>query len=87
MHFPSIYKEITYYAFVKKCCSVNYIYNLVETNNLIQVAMTVQLARASVYHTNANIAHEELRDMSSTCHDTGEVIAYFDHSRVLKATT
>jgi len=72
MHYPSIYKEITDYAFSNKCCSVNCIYNLVETHSIIQVAKAMQLARANVYHTNANFAHEELRDLLkySPCRDT-----------------
>jgi hypothetical protein len=49
----------------------------------------MQDARANVYHTNAIFAHEELRYLlkSGQCHYTGEVFAYFDHMRVLKATT
>jgi hypothetical protein len=88
-HFPSICKEITDYAVSKKCCSINCIYNLVETHNILQVANAVQSARKNVYHTNANCAHEELRDLlkSGQCRDTGEVIAYFDHMKVLTAST
>ena len=87
MHYPST--EIIDYAFSKKYCSVNYIHNLIETHNTIQVAKAVQKARANVYHTIANFAHEELRDllMSGQCHYTGQVFAYFDHMRDLKATT
>ncbi len=46
----------------------------------------MQSTRANVYHTNSNIAHEELRDLikPSQCRDIGEVVAYFDHMRVLK---
>ena len=89
MHHPSICKKIIDYAFSKKCCSVSCICNIVETHNIIQFAMAVQKARANVYHTNTHFAHEELRDLlkSGQCHDTGEVFAYFDHVRVLKATT
>ena len=88
-HFPSICKDITEYAVSKKCCSINCIYNLVETHNILQVANAVQSARKNVYHTNANCAHQELRDLlkSGQCRDTGEVIAYFDHMKVLTATT
>jgi hypothetical protein len=88
-HFQSICKEITDYAVSKKCCSINCIYNLVETHNILQVANAVQSARKNVYHTNANCAHEELRVLlkSGQCRDTGEVIAYFDHMKVLTATT
>ena len=62
-HFPSICKDITEYAVSKKCCSINCIYNLVETHNILQVANAVQSARKNVYHTNANCAHQELRDL------------------------
>jgi hypothetical protein len=49
----------------------------------------VEKARANVYHTDANFAHEELRDLikSGQCHYTGEIFAYFDHMKILKATT
>jgi hypothetical protein len=90
MHFLSICKQITDYTFSKKCCSViNCIYNLVETHSIIQVAKAVHLARANVYHANANCAHEKLRYLlkSGQCRDTGEAIAYFDHMRVLKLLT
>ncbi len=42
-----------------------------------------------MYHTNANCAHEELRDLlkSGQFRDTGEVIAYFDHMKVQTAQT
>jgi hypothetical protein len=88
-HFESICKEITDYAVSKKCCSINCIYNLVKTHNILQVANAVQLARKNVYHTNANCAHVELRDLlkSGQCQDTGEVIAYFNHMKVLTAST
>jgi len=88
MHYPSIGKEIANYAFSKKFCSVNCIYNLVETHNIIQVTTAVQKARTNVYHTNANFAHEELRDLlkSGQCYDTRDVLTYFDHMSVLKAT-
>ncbi len=88
MHFPSICKEVADCAFPKKCSSVNCIYIIVENNNIIQVAKAVQSARTSVYHIHANIAHEKLRDLlkSGQCRDNGEVIAYFDHIRVLTAT-
>jgi len=89
MHYPGICKEIANYAFSKKCCSVNCIYNRVETHNIIQVAKAIQKARANGYHTNANFAHEELRYLLKTdrCRYTREIFAYFDHMRVLKATT
>ena len=45
LHFPSMCKEITDYAVSKKCCSINCIYNLVETQNILQVANAVQSAR------------------------------------------
>jgi hypothetical protein len=88
-HFQSICKEITDYAVKKKCCSINCIYNLVEKHNILQIANAVLSARKNVYHTNANCAHEELRDLlkSGQCRDTGEVNAYFDHMKVLTAST
>ena len=88
MHYQSICKKIADYAFSKRCCNVNCIYNLVETHIIIQVAKAMPLARANVYHINVNFSHEELRDLlkSGQCRDTGDVFAYFDHMRVLKAT-
>ena len=89
MHYPNICKEITDYAFSKKWCSVSCINNLVETHNIIQVAKAVQKARENVYHTNANFEHDELRDLlkSSQCHNTRDVLTFFDHMSVLKWTT
>jgi hypothetical protein len=88
-HFPSICNDITKYAVSKKCWSINCIYHLVETHNILQVANAVQSARKNVYHTNANCAHQELRDLlkSGQCRDIGEVIAYFDHMKVLTDPT
>ena len=89
MHYPCICKEITEDAFSKKCCSVNCIYNLVETHNIIQVEKEVKLARVNVYHTNASFAHDELGDLlkSGQWRDIGEISAHFDHMRFLTATT
>ncbi len=72
MHLPSICKEITNYAFSKKCCNVNCIYSLVANNNIIKVSKAMQAARAHVYHINSNISHDELRYMlkSGLCRDT-----------------
>ena len=59
-----------------------------KKHNILQVAKSVHLARASVYHTNANHAHVELREVLKfgRCKSTFEVFAYFDHKKVFEDT-
>ena len=89
MHYPSNCKEIIDNAFSKKCRSVNLIFNLVETHNIIQVAKAVRKARVNVYHIIENFAHEQRRDLLKfgQCQYIGEVFAFYVHMRVLNATT
>ena len=60
--------------------------NLVEKYSVNNVAKAVHLARKDVYHTNANHAHVELREVSKfgRCNSTFEVFAYFDHKKVFE---
>ena len=69
-----------------RCCSGNCILKLVEKFNINKVASAVHLARSDVCHTNANHAHEELRELLKfgRCRDTAEVVTYFDHKNVLR---
>jgi hypothetical protein len=68
----------------KKCCSGNYILKLVEKLNINKLASAVHLARSDVYHTTANHAHEEPREILKfgIYLDTAEVVTYFDHKNV-----
>ena len=67
-----------------KCCSGNCILKLVEKFNINKVASAIHLARLDVYHTNANHAHEEIRELLKfgRCQGTAEVVTYFDHKNV-----
>ena len=86
LHIPSIAISIAKWAYLKekRCCSGNCIFTLVEKYTLDKVALAVHLARSDTYHTNANRAHEELRELLKfgRCPDTGEVVTYFDHKNV-----
>jgi hypothetical protein len=86
LHIPSIAISIAKWSFLKekRCCSGNCILSLVEKYTLDKVASAVHLARSDTYHTNANHAHEELRELLKlgTCPETGEVFTYFDHKNV-----
>ena len=50
------------------------------------MAKAVHLARKDVYHTNANNAHVELREVLKfgRCKSTFEVFAYFDHKKAFE---
>ena len=86
LHIPSIAISIAKWAYLKekRCCSGNCIFTLVEKYTLDKVAFAVHLARSDTYHTNANRAHEELRELLKfgRCPDTGDVVTYFDHKNV-----
>jgi len=49
-----------------------------------KVASAAHLAQSDVYHTNANHAHEELRELLKFGNrpNTAEVVTYFDHKNV-----
>jgi len=86
MDYARICSEITNYVVSQKCCSGKCLYHLVEKYNIFQVGKAVQLARADVYHTNANCAHSELRDLLKfgQCATTGDVHTYFNHKEVFQ---
>ena len=88
MNFQTISTEIVECAFKQKRCSVNCIYKLVETHDMIQIAKALDSTRANVYHTNAHLAHAELRNLLKfgQCVDTREVIAHFNYMGVLSPT-
>ena len=89
MHIPAIAVNLAKWAYLeeKRCCSENCILKLVEKFTLNKVASAVHLARTDVYHTNANHAHEELRELLKfgRCPDTGDVNAFFDHKKVFES--
>ena len=58
--------ELTTYAYKHKCCSHNCIHQLVLKFNIDLVTKAVHKARENVYHSNANHAHVELRDLLKT---------------------
>jgi hypothetical protein len=86
MDFSSIAVHVATCAYKKKCCSCNCILKLVEKYSINNVAKAVHLARKDVYHTNANHAHVELREVLKfgRCNSTFEVFAYFDHKKVFE---
>ena len=88
MDIRTIYIDLANYAFKHKCCSSNCIHGFVETYNMSDLAKAVLTARQNVYHTNANHAHRELRDILRTgcCKSTGAVETYFDHHGVFSNT-
>ena len=75
--------ELTTYAFKHKCCTHNCIHQLVTKFNIDLVTKAVHKARENVYHTNANHAHVELRDLLKTRLRpiSKKVNAYFDHMK------
>ena len=75
--------ELTTYAYKHKCCTHNCIHQLVVKFNIDLVTKAVHSARQHVYHTNANHAHVELRDLLKTglCHVSKKVNTYFDHMK------
>ena len=83
MDIPAIAINIAKWAYSeeKRCCSGKCIFKLVENFTLDKVVSAVHLARSDVYHTNANHAHEELRELLKfgRCPETAEVVTYFDH--------
>ena len=75
--------ELTTYAYKHKCCTHNCIHYLVLKFNIDLVTKAVHNARQHVYHTNANHAHVELRDLLKTClcPVSKKVNTYFDHMK------
>jgi len=69
LHIPAIAIGIAKLAYLKKkrCCSGSCILTIVEKCTLNKVVSAVHLARSNAYHTNANHAHGELREMSIYC--------------------
>ena len=88
MDYAKICSEMTDYAVNQKCCNGKCLHRLVEKYNIFQVGKAVQLAREDVYHTNANCAHSELRDLLKfgQCATTGYIQTYFDHKEVFQIT-
>jgi adenylate cyclase class IV len=86
LDFPVIAISIAEWAYMetKKCFSGNCILKLVEKVNINKVAFAAHLARSDVYHTNANHAHEELRELLKIgrCQDTAKVVTYFGNKNV-----
>jgi len=76
--------ELTTYAFKHKCCTNNCIHQLVSKFNIDLVTKAVHNARKQVYHTNANHAHVELRDLLKTglCPVSKKANTYFDHMKL-----
>jgi hypothetical protein len=89
MHKPTIALSITKWAYVeeKKCCSGNCILKLIQKFTFDKVVCAIHLARSDVYHTNANHAHEELRELLKfgRCAENEGVMAYFDHKNVFES--
>ena len=83
MDFANIAVDIATFAYKKCCCSKNCILDLVKRYSSDKVAEAVHLARKNVYHTNANFAHSELRNLLND--KDGEVFAYFDHQKLLSS--
>ena len=91
LYIPTIAQSITKWAYVdeKKCCSGNCILNLIRKYSFDKVIRAIHLARSDVYHTNANRAHEELRELLKfgRCAENGDVMTFFDHKNVFESET
>ena len=72
MSFVAIEGSAATWAYKKKCGSCNRFFNLVEKYTVNNFAKAYHLLRQDVYHTNANHAHEELRELFKV----GQMLVY-----------
>ena len=84
MDFANIAVDVATFAYKQRCCTKNCILELVKQYTTDKVAEAVLQARKNVYHTNANHAHSELRNLLQFgSNGTDEVCAYFEHMETL----